>query len=110
MASKEQKGVDAEAQKTQLMQRAALNNAYSSLEGQKAIQSFLAFTFEEALQNQIDLIEGEGTVLRPNQIDQVKGIEENVIKAVSALKQIPPENFVRPDASKDVNTEVEQTA
>lgn len=104
MPSKESKAQEASQQRANLEQRQALNHAYAALEGQKSVQSFSAFTFEEALDNQIELIEGSGSKLRPNLLDRVKRVEEEVVKAVEVLKKIPPEQFVQADGEKDVNT------
>lgn len=108
MASKEEKSEEAKKQQAHLKQRQVLNNAYAALEGQKSIQSFSAFTFEEALDNQIELIEGAGTKLRPNQLDQVKRVEEELVQAVTELKKIPPEQFLQPKEDRDVNTDKDE--
>jgi hypothetical protein len=96
-----------EEEKTQqyhMRQRQALNNAYAALEGQKTSQSFAAFTFEEAVDQQIELIEGSGTQLRPNELERVEKLKTELISAVTQLKQVPPEQFLEPDADEDVNT------
>lgn len=82
----------------------ALNDAYAQLESEKAIQSFNAFTFEEALANQIERIEGESTKIRPNELDRTERIYQNLVKAVEELKQVPPEKFLTKDNARDVNT------
>lgn len=105
MATKEETAEEANKQQAHLKQRTALNNAYAAIEGQKSIQSFTAFTFEEALDNQIERIEGESSRLRPNELDRVKRVEEEVIKAAEEIKKIPPEQFLQQDESRDVNTD-----
>lgn len=84
--------------------RESLANAYAALQAEKTIQSFSAFTLEEALDAQIDRIEGKGTKLRPNELDRVDRILNQVIQAVDQLKSLPPESFSKPDQSSDVNT------
>jgi len=91
-------------QKFHLNQRRAVNNAYAALEGQKNTQSFASFTFEDAVDLQIERIEGEGTKLRPNELERVDRIEQGLIKAVEQLKEVPPEQFLEADPDRDVNT------
>lgn len=105
MASEQDKGVDDQGQNRNLTQRSALNDAYAALLGQQNIQTWSAFTFEEAIDAQIEAIEGASTNKRPNQTDRVNRIENDLLAAISQLKETPPEQFLEPDADKDVNTE-----
>ena len=91
-------------QQFNLNQRRAINNAYAALEGQKSASSFSAFTLEEAVDLQIERIEGTGTRLRPNELERVDKIEQEMLKAVEQLKEVPPEQFLKADPDKDVNT------
>lgn len=91
----------AQARNTRL--REALGNAHAALQAEKAVQSFSAFTFEEALDAQIERIEGSGTQLRPNELDRVDRILSQVVEAVDQIKALPPELFVKPSADEDVN-------
>lgn len=91
-------------QQFNINQRKALNNAYAALEGQKTSQSFAAFTFEEAMDLQIERIEGKGTRLRPNELDRVDRIEQEMTKAVAELKDVSPDQILEPDEDNDVNT------
>ena len=59
-------------------QRRALNNAYASLVADQNIQTFHAFTFEEAVADFIESTEGEGTQLRPSKMDRVDQIANDV--------------------------------
>jgi len=86
-------------------QRMALNDAYAQLESEKTTQTFNAFTFEEALDNQIEAIEGESTKIRPNELDRVDRIYFNLQNAVEVVKQVPPEQFLTPNEQNDVNTD-----
>jgi hypothetical protein len=89
--------------------RRSLANAYTALLADQTNSSFAAFTFEEALDRQIERIEGAGTQLRPNLLDRVARIESRVVQAVDQAKQQSPESFAKPDESKDVNTANEPT-
>ena len=84
--------------------RRSLSDAYAALQSDQAQQSFAAFTFEEALDAQIERIEGKGTQLRPNLLDRVARIEARVVQAVDQAKALDPEVFTKPDAATDVNT------
>ncbi len=98
------KNEEEQLQQYHMRQRQALNNAYAALEGQKTSQSFAAFTFEEAVDQQIELIEGSGTQLRPNELERVEKLKTELVSAVAQLKEVPPEQFLEPDADEDVNT------
>lgn len=105
MADSAEKSEAAKQQQFQTRQREAVNNAYAALSAQQYTQSALAFTFEEALDAQIDRIEGKSTALRPNQMERVDRIENDILKSVEDLKLIPPEKIVEPDPEEDVNTD-----
>lgn len=107
MASKQDEALDDVGQDRNLKERIALNNAYGALLGQQSVQSFAAFTFEEAVDAQIERIEGAGTQKRPNLLERVDKIERELLQAISVIKQMPPEQFLKPDAERDVNTDEE---
>lgn len=86
--------------------RKAVASAYAFVDGQKAVQSFAALTFEDLLDQQIERIEGKGTDLRPNQLDRVTKVESDLKAAVDKIKAMPPEAFAKPDPKNDVNTPV----
>ena len=85
-------------------QRRALNNAYALVTGQQSIQTFHRFTFEEAMQKQIDRISGDSTKLRETELARVDRIESQIQQAVEELKQVDPERFIHQDPLRDVNT------
>jgi len=90
-------------QASHLRQREAINNAYAALLSQKCLQSFQAFTFEEALDQQSKRIDGDSTQLRPSELAKVDRIEQQLLAAVDQLKQVPPEQFLEPKPGEDVN-------
>lgn len=98
---------DVQTRNTRL--REALSNAYSALLGDQAVKSFSAFTFEEALNNQIERIEGSGTQLRPNLLARVDRIENTMLQAIEQLKALPPDMFRESNQNTDVNTPNEPT-
>ena len=105
MATEEEKGRDQQVQAQNLKEREALGRAYGALVGQQSVQSWSAFTFEDAVDSQIEDIEGKSTQKRPNQLDRVDRIEQDALSAIARLKEVPPEKFIEPDPDSDVNTE-----
>lgn len=105
MTTEQEKGQDQAAQAKNLREREALGKAYAALTAQQNIQSWSAFTFEEAVDRQIEDIEGSSTQKRPNQLERVDRIEQDTLSAIARLKEIPPEQFLEPSADSDVNTE-----
>lgn len=108
MASEQDKGVKDAGQARNLKEREALNNAYAALVGQQSIQSWTAFTVEEAVDAQIERIEGASTDKRPNELERVDRIENDCLAAIAALRELPPEQFIEPDPTQDVNTPREE--
>lgn len=108
MSDQAEKNEEQRIQQLHLRQRRAINNAYASLLGEQNTQTFAAFTFEDAVDLQIELIEGdtEGQ-LRPNQLERVARIEGELLQAVELLKKIPPEQFLESNEDRDVNTTAE---
>lgn len=102
--SKQDEAFEQALRQSHLRQRIAFNNAYSALLAQQNVQSFQAFTFEDALDNQIEEIEGAGTELRPNQLDRVTRIFQEVTAAAALIQSLPDEAFQDPNAEEDVNT------
>jgi hypothetical protein len=84
--------------------RRSLSHAYAALLGDQTSQSFAAFTLEEALDAQIERIEGKASALRPNLLDRIKRIENETLQAVAQIKPMEPEKFVEPNPETDVNT------
>ena len=104
MASDKDQSEERQKQASQQKLREAVGDAYAALQGQAAIQSFVAYTFEEAVSDQIDRISGTTSRLRPNELDRVKAVSQNLMQAVQATKKLPPSAFLTPDPQRDVNT------
>ena len=104
MPSEKEKNEEQTSQERQLRQRKALNDAFAALIGQQNTQTFQAFTIEDALDEQIEQIEGAGTRIRPNQLARVDRVESGVLEAVEQLKAIPDEAFKKVNEDEDVNT------
>lgn len=108
MASRQEQGQEETAQVRNSRLREALANAQAALQGEKTVQSFSAFTLEEALDAQIERIEGAGTQLRPNELVRVDKILNEVRQSTNQIKALPPEAFVKADPDQDVNTPEDQ--
>jgi hypothetical protein len=91
-----------------LRQRRAINNAYSALQGRNTANSFAAFTFEEAADAQIELIEGSDTQTHPNKLNRVAKIRGDLTQAVEELKKVPPEEFLDVNYTQTANTPGEE--
>jgi limonene-1,2-epoxide hydrolase len=105
MATTDELDEEQALQRFHIRQRRALNNALGSLLGRQTAQTFLSFGFEDAVDLQIEAIEGASTALRPNQLERVDRVELELTKAVNELKELPPEKFLEPNPDEDVNTE-----
>jgi hypothetical protein len=84
--------------------RVALSNAYAAVQGDQQNQTFNSISFEELCQQQITAINGPDTQSRPNQLDAVKAVANDLMNAVTQIMNAPPEQFLEPDDSRDVNT------
>jgi len=108
VATNDQMNEEQRLSRFHIRQRRALNNALGSMLGTQASKTFQAFTFEDAVDLQIESIEGQGSQLRPNRLVRVDKIEQELLKAVAELKEVPPEQFLEHDPEDDVNTEENQ--
>lgn len=88
--------------------RRVLNQSVGAVLGRQNTESFYALTYEELADQQIERIEGKGTATRPNELERVDKIESDLLNAVAQIRDIPPENFLLADPTRDVNTPVEQ--
>lgn len=107
MADRREDGQEESVQDRNTRLREVLSNAYAALQAEKTVQSFGAFTFEEAMDAQIERISGKGTQLRPNELDRVSRILNQVRDAVTQVKALPPESFAKPKEGEDVNSDPE---
>lgn len=87
-----------------LQLRTALDDAYAYIEGQKSVQTWSAYTFEEALQDQINDLVGPDTPNRPNLYNRITKIGTAVQQAVTQIMSMPDSSFTDSDPSTDVNT------
>lgn len=101
----DQENLDAEIQVQNIQQRRGLQNAYASLLGDQTVQSFAAFTLEEAVDARIEKIEGSPMALRSNELERVSQIEGALLQAVAQIRDIPPEKFKEIPEDDRVNTD-----
>lgn len=90
--------------------REVLANAYAFVEGQKMTQSFSALTPEDFYDRFVERISGKDTQSRPNVLNRIAKIKNELKASVEKIKALPPEAFRRPNPEKDVNTPVTDTA
>lgn len=103
--SKEQQGQERQQLSRNRKLRDALNNAFAAVESDRYTTTAVSFSFEEAVDQQIQRIERGGSKIRPNELERVDAVEQNIIRAVEQIKQVPPEFFLARDPRRDVNTE-----
>jgi hypothetical protein len=84
--------------------RVALSDAYAAVQGDATSQTFNAISFEELANAQILAINGPDTQSRPNQLDAIQQVVQNLTTAVQQIMSAPPDKFLEPDESRDVNT------
>lgn len=84
--------------------RRAVANAYAYVAGQQAVQTFSAVTFEDLAARQIDRISGKGTPQRGSYISRIQKVEADLTAVATQIKAEPPDAFLDPDTSRDVNT------
>jgi hypothetical protein len=89
----QQQNEDDARQEDVIRQRIALENAYSALLGDQNVQTFSAFTFEDALDLQIEQISGAGDEAHPNQLGRVQRIKTQLLQAVEQISAIDPSQF-----------------
>lgn len=85
--------------------RRILGNSYNFVQGQQTSQSFSAITYEELADKQIERIEGAGSPGRPNELDRLTRMEQELTELVAHVRNLPPEDFLLKDPDRDVNTE-----
>jgi hypothetical protein len=108
IGSKQTEEQQQSAQQTNVDIRYHLQNAYAFIEGQKSNQTFSAFTPEEAHDRFIERIEGKSTPFRPNVLERIDRVVQNVVAVVAQVKALPSEAFRR-STEDDVNTPEETT-
>lgn len=86
--------------------RRVLNNAIGAVQGRQTSESFFAITYEELADAQIERISGKGTTTRPNELERVDKIEQEMLALVQQVRNIPPDKFILSDSATDVNTPV----
>jgi hypothetical protein len=89
----QQQSQDDQRQDDIIRQRIAFENAYGSLLGDQNTQTFAAFTFEDALDLQIELISGAGDDAHPNLLGRVARIKQELLQAVEQVSALDPSSF-----------------
>jgi hypothetical protein len=84
--------------------RKTLQDAFSFIEGQKITQSFSALTPEDCFDRYIERIEGKDTTARPNVLNRIAKVRNEVLASIEKIKAMPPEAFREARSDEDVNT------
>jgi hypothetical protein len=87
--------------------RGVLASAYAYVEAQKSVQTLSAISPEELYDRFVERISGPDTQARPNVLNRIAKIRNEIIAATEKIKALPPEAFRIPDFTKDVNTPVD---
>lgn len=87
--------------------RRVLNQSLGAVQGRQTTESFFALTYEELADQQIERISGKGTATRPNELERVNRVEQDLLNAAAQIRNIPPEQFLLSDPTRDVNTPVD---
>jgi hypothetical protein len=88
MATEQEKTREKEEDTQTQRLRGALNDAYAFVLGQQSVRSFAAYTFEDALDAQIERIDGTSTAIRPNELERVERIREKVVAAAAEVEEL----------------------
>jgi len=104
VSTKSQENEEQRLQQLNAANRRAVNNAYAALLADANIETFQAFTFEEAVDAQIERITEDVSDIRPSLKTRVDRIRNEIVKAAEELKKIPPDQFLDKDEERDVNT------
>lgn len=84
--------------------RETLQNAFAYVEGQKITQSFSAFTPEDCFDRYIERVSGKDTEARPNVLNRIAKVKNDVLASIEKIKAMPPEAFREARPDEDVNT------
>jgi hypothetical protein len=85
--------------------RTIVSKAYAAVAGQQVNCTFNTITFEELAAQQIDRLTGKGPPGRPNVVQQIQNVADDLANAVQQMEQTDPSDFnLPPDESQDVNT------
>lgn len=103
----QQSNQEAESLELNTELRRVINNSVGSVLGRQTSESFFAVTYEELADQQIERISGKGTATRPNELERVNRIEQEMLSLVAQVRNIPPEKFILSDSAQDVNTPVD---
>jgi len=86
--------------------RRVLGKGYAFILGQQFNQTAAALTYEELARQQIDTIEGTRADQRPNELERIDGLEDELTGVIDKIKSLPPESFIQKSEEDDVNTPV----
>lgn len=84
--------------------RRVIGTSFAAVAGRQNSESLYAITYEELANAQIERITGQGTDVRPNELERVNKVEGDLLSIVEKIRAMPPESFIMSDPDRDVNT------
>lgn len=84
--------------------RRIVSAAVAELRSEEFNNSLAALTIEDAVDQQIELLVGTSDPNRLSQLQRVDRVKDDLLRNIQAMKDTPPEYFLRADLDGDVNT------
>lgn len=84
--------------------REVLSSAFAFVEGQKSTHSFATLTPEDCMDRFIERISGKDTPTRPNVLNRIAKIKNEVLATIAQVKSMPDGAFRKQSDATDVNT------
>jgi hypothetical protein len=84
--------------------RRAIQSAYTTVQAAEASRGLGSVTYEELMQQQVDMIEGSGTDTRPSILQRIDRVEADILAVVGQVKELPVEYVLQPNGELDANT------
>jgi hypothetical protein len=78
--------------------------AVAELRSEERNTSLQAFTIEEAVDQQIEMLIGDSDPHRRSALQRADKIKQDLLANIDAMKSTPPEYFLRADSDGDANT------
>jgi len=84
--------------------RRVIGTSFAAVVGRQYSESMHSVTYEELASAQIERITGQGTDVRPNELERVNKVEGDLLSIVEKIRDMAPESFIMSDPDRDVNT------
>lgn len=84
--------------------RRIVSAAVAELRSEERNTSLQAYTIEDAVDQQIELLVGDSDPHRRSALQRIDKIKDDLLANIDAMKATPPEYFLRQDADGAANT------